>query len=319
MLNVMCFGEALIDFLPVDDGYQPMSGGAPANVAVAVSKLGGSSFFVGGLSQDVMGQKLLSELKGYGVNCDNSLVVPNKTALVLVSLDKDGERSFQFYRDNTADQQVKADSLKQIDWAKMHIFHFCSNTLTDEQSAEATMFALQQIKHAGGIVSFDVNLRLSLWSAFAVNSKLVSEQIDRVWPYVDLIKLSSEELDYLAAANSMSSERFVDNILNKGVHCVLITDGPELIRCFTKQASTQFLPPKVKAVDTTAAGDSFVGGLLFQLSHAGSCLELVDWLSNTTTLETKLEFASKCGAYTVQRKGAFSALPNKDNSMCFFV
>ena len=309
MSRVVCFGEALIDMLPTEQGYQAMCGGAPANVAVAVSKLGGNSYFIGGLSQDLMGQKLKREMQEFGVNCDLAPEFPEKTALVLVSLDQQGERSFQFYRDNTADQQITNDSLKNIDWQRADIFHFCSNTLTDEKSAAATVYALERVKESNGIVSFDVNLRLTLWSETEDRSNIICMAIEEVLPFVDLVKLSTEELGFLSAKYGLTNKAYIDSLLSHDVSCVIVTDGPATIHWYTKKEGGEIVPSKSKSVDTTAAGDSFVGGLLFRLSQLNSRKQLVEHIEHAHKLYELIKFASKCGAHTVKIKGAFVALP----------
>ena len=133
MLSVSSFGEVLIDLIPNDDGsLTPYVGGAPANVAAAVAKLGGDSCFIGGISHDGFGLKIRACLEQLGVRYHHSLLVKNKTALVAVSLDGDGERSFEFYRDNTADLSVNSSKLAKLDWSATDIFHFCSNTLVED-------------------------------------------------------------------------------------------------------------------------------------------------------------------------------------------
>ena len=125
MLSVVSFGEARIDFIPVDEGnYFPFVGGAPANVAAAVAKLGGQSHFLGGISTDSFGQLIQQQLTSINVKLAPELITTEKTAMVVVSLDDNDESSFRFYRDNTEDLAVPTESLNTLSWSQIDIFHF---------------------------------------------------------------------------------------------------------------------------------------------------------------------------------------------------
>ncbi len=313
MSSVTCFGEALIDFL--NTGSQPegpinipdfrqFPGGAPANVAVAIGKLGGDARFVGQVGNDTFGHFLKSSLETYHVDTTQILMHESaKTALAFVFLDDQGERSFEFHRDKTADVLLTPFDVKDQWFMNSDIFHFCSNTLTDENISNTTLHAIEKAKKQGCLVSFDINLRHNLWP----KGKADIETVTRCFKFVDIIKVSKEELDYLAPQGEQS---FVTDAISQGVKLVLITDGGEPIKIIAKGIYSEITPPKTNVVDTTAAGDAFTGGFLFALAEQS---DINKALTNQDTLEQIVLFASKCGAFTVARQGAFTALPTLDD------
>ena len=270
MAAVTCFGEALIDFLntghqsegPINiPDFRQFPGGAPANVAVAIAKLGGDARFAGQVGNDTFGHFLKTSLEAYDVDTSNvALHATAKTALAFVFLDEDGERSFEFFRDNTADMLVTERDVKDRWFIGADIFHFCSNTLTAEPIANTTRVALTKAKKQGCLVSFDINLRHNLWP----NGQADKSTVWNCFDLVDLIKVSKEELDYLEPEGEMA---FVKAAIAKGVSTILITDGGNPIKVIAKGIYSEITPPKTQVVDTTAAGDAFTGGFLFALAE----------------------------------------------------
>ncbi|MFC3032534.1 carbohydrate kinase [Pseudoalteromonas fenneropenaei] len=316
-MSIVCFGEALIDFL--SDGKMPESftkyaGGAPANVAVAAAKLGVPSSFCGMLGDDMFGQFLLQELTSLGVNTQYCrFTTEAKTALAFVSLDQHGERSFSFYRPPAADLLFRAEDFAKEMFETHKVLHVCSNSLTENNIYKTTVLALQKAKEQGMLRSFDMNLRENLWQS-------TRHLLARVWHVMalsDIVKLSQEELTYLNhhSHTEEPEEHTIHAILGAGVKLLVITNGSQPIRYFTASLSGQVDVPKVKAVDTTAAGDAFVGGLLAKVSAHSSVFDFNASLNHRTQIEAWLEFASRCGAFAVTKKGAFASLPTQQD-MC---
>ena len=315
MKPVVSFGEALIDMLSSKvsqqasnevESFSKFPGGAPANVAASVACLGGQSYFVSKLGQDMFGEFLADELRGKGVNTDHLIMTrENKTALAFVSLDEHGERSFSFYRHDTADMAYRASDFPvDLFGTNEGIFHFCSNTLTEAPIRETTLAGIELAKANGWLVSFDVNLRANLWA----------EGEDAVTPIraclakADLVKMAAEELEFIA--DGADTDEVIQGLLATGVKLILITDGGEPLRYISGGLNGQVAPVKAKVVDSTAAGDSFIGGFLYQLSQADIGVAELANLTDVDGLETMLRFASRCGAYTVGHKGAFNAMPS---------
>jgi fructokinase len=304
--EVLCFGEALMDMLAEPAGtYRPYAGGAPANVAVALAKLGISSAFVGMLAQDAFGDSLLASLREAGV-CTAYLERTDQanSALAFVSLDAQGERRFSFYRPPSADLLFQAKHFKPESFHGAAAFHCCSNSLTETGIAEATLEGVRLAQAAGAIVSFDMNYRPSLWPTHA-------DARPRIWSLLreaDVVKLSTSELAYLA--EPMRGEAAVIAEIWRGrAQWLLITDGAGLIRHLTRESEDTASTYEVKSVNTTGAGDAFVAGILASLVETRA-EGLTAFLADTEQVDGALHFAAACGALAVTRHGAFEAMPS---------
>lgn len=308
--KVMAFGEALIDFLSNGatqkgelESFSKYPGGAPANVAVAVAQLGGNSHFVGQVGDDAFGHFLQGSLSEYGVDTSNMLMTKEaKTALAFVSLDATGERSFEFYRSPSADILFKESDFQKAWFGDAQgVFHTCSNTLTDADITKATLAGVRMAKEANWIVSVDVNLRTNLWPDCQVDTQRVIDWMQSG----DVVKASLEELEVLA------EEPFalINESLQAGVSLFVLTDGPKSIRFYTaNHGEGEVTTPKVEVQDTTAAGDAFVGGLLYQLAEQGGTRESLKAFSKDE-LQSIVRFAAACGADSVTKLGAYPSLP----------
>jgi fructokinase len=307
---IVCFGEALIDFLGQPSTAPPQftqyAGGAPANVAVAVARLGGSAAFVGMLGEDMFGDFLLHSLQQAGVETHYvRRTGAANTALAFVSLDADGERHFSFYRPPAADLLFRPEHFDPACFETASVLHACSNSMTEEASAETTLIGMQRARAAGVLVSFDLNLRPSLWP------RNMDAQ-PRVWQALhaaDLVKLSAVEFDFLE--RPLNGAGGVLQQLWKGnTQLLLVTDGAAPIRYFTRTTEGAMSTFQLPAVDTTAAGDAFVGGLLYSLVRSGiGVRDLALFAADACRFRETLSFAAACGAFTVTRRGAFAAMP----------
>jgi len=306
---LLCFGEVLIDFLHTGsvqvDGleladFRRFPGGAPANVAVAFSRLDGQAMFAGQVGNDSFGRFLEDALAHYRVDTRFLHRHPSaSTALAFVSLDSSGDRSFSFYRDKTADVIFAADQVSDDWFAPRPVFHVCSNTLTTPDIASVTRHALDRASQAGCTISFDVNLRPGLWPGGAIDRALCAAAIGTA----DFIKFAKEEIEFLANGDE---EGYVDDLLAGTTRLIVVTDGAGPVRYFSRQHRGVVETPRVDVVDTTAAGDAFTAGILRGLC-AASGMEVV--VSNSRCIESLVKFAIRCGSLTTTRAGAFPALP----------
>ncbi|OCQ21983.1 fructokinase [Pseudoalteromonas luteoviolacea] len=312
-MSVICFGEALIDFL--SNGKEPeaftkYAGGAPANVSVAVAKQGEKSTFCGMLGDDMFGHFINEELQNHKVDTQYVRFTKEaQTALAFVSLDNDGERSFSFYRPPAADLLFRAEHFEPGMFTSNKILHVCSNSLTERNIYLTTITAMQHAKDNRLLKSFDMNLRENLWPS-------MNHCLERIWHVLsqsDVVKLSLEELAFLNehAHPDQDQQKTIEAILKTNVRLLLITDGPNDIRYFTGTFSGYISPPKVQAVDTTAGGDAFVGGLLAEFSRRLSQVTFKELYKSEREIINIINFSAKCGAYAVTRYGAFSSLPTK--------
>lgn len=313
MLSLLSYGEILVDFLPSSSSpinYMPLAGGAPANVAVAYAKLGATSYFAGGISEDNFGEMLFQTLEDEGVN--TTLVKRVKdanTALVLVSLDELGERDFNFYRNKTADMLYGKAQIDKITWSNIGIFHYCSNTLTSDSMYNETIYALLKSKENNIIASFDINIRQQLWN----DLRVLPERVETCIQKSDIIKLSKDEAEYLASMKGVDVKDYITFMLTLGAKLIIVTDGPHPINVSCENYSFFIEVPAISAIDTTGAGDSFFSGFLFALAKAfeenDKVTSLSELINHQEFISNAILFGSKCGAFTCQQKGAFNALP----------
>lgn len=307
-IPVCCFGEVLIDFL--QDPQQPASfrrfaGGAPANVAVAVAKLGGKSQFVGMLGADMFGDFLQAELEHYGVDCTaTARTAAAKTALAFVSLNNEGDRSFSFYRPPAADLLYTMAHLPADFWRKRGILHLCSNSLTDQAIAETSFALVTEARAQGWLISVDANLRHNLWPEGHANLALVNKLLTMA----DLIKLSDDELAYLTA-DQVATEWLEQ--LQQSASWIVVTAGSGAVTSYTAGQQQKIAVSPVKVVDTTAAGDAFVGAWLHQLSQLLPHHTLTALTQNQHMQQHIVSKAIHAGSLTCQHFGAFTALPTR--------
>lgn len=318
--RIACFGEALIDFLakPAIGADEPrafhqFAGGAPANVAVAIARLGGDAQFVGMFGRDMFGDFLIDSLRRAGVGTDHiARTDAANTALAFVALDEHGERHFNFYRPPAADLLFRREHFHDACFDGLASFHVCSNSLTEPEIAAATVQGMQLARAAGAIVSCDLNWRPALWNAGA-------DPHPRLWAALaeaDVVKLARSELEFLAqplhATPTQTTEQAVlDRAWHGHAQLVIVTDGDAPVLWFTRVASGSVPSHAVRAIDTTAAGDAFVGGLLFYIARRGvDAATLAAFLRDSRALEDALRFAAAVGALAVTRHGAFAAMPD---------
>lgn len=207
MGKLICMGDCIADMLPDGAGsltYTAKMGGAPANVCVAAAKLGVQACFLGKLADDAFGRFLLAELKSYGV--DTSLTVIDKhckTGLAFVALSSDGDREFFFYRDTPADASLSPDEVKEDIFGRDDVLHFCSISLKPSPTCDAIRKAAETARKKGATVSFDVNLRLNLWDN---DETALRRTVFEFFPYADIIKITDEELLFLAGTTDEKRE-----------------------------------------------------------------------------------------------------------------
>lgn len=309
MRNVYCIGELLIDFVAEKQGnnlskaneFTKKAGGAPANVACAVSKLGGKSKFIGCVGADPFGDFLLAILEEN--NVDISLAQRSKTltTLAFVSLAEDGERDFVFSRG--ADKKLEYDSSIKSDF-KDSIVHLGAATALLGGSLEKAygryfFDALTQ----DAFISFDPNFRGDLWRDEEESF------IKKCMPFVQkahLCKFSLEEAQLLSGKTDLyEASDFLHEI---GAKIITITLGGDGTFVSTPEIKKTIPSIDVKPIDTTGAGDAFIGCLLQQIASLQNSNEI---LENTELLMKMVENANKAGALTTTNYGAIPSLPTR--------
>ncbi|KAL0349336.1 UNVERIFIED_CONTAM: Fructokinase-2 [Sesamum angustifolium] len=314
---IVSFGEMLIDFVPTVSGvslaeapgFLKAPGGAPANVAIAVARLGGKAAFVGKLGDDEFGHMLAGILKENGVSADGvNFDKGARTALAFVTLRADGEREFMFYRNPSADMLLTPDELNLELIRSAKVFHYGSISLIVEPCRSAHLKAMEVAKSAGALLSYDPNLRLPLWPS----AEYAKEQIKSIWNKADVIKVSDEELVFLTGSDKVDDESAM-SLWHDNLKLLLVTLGAKGCRYYTKNFRGAVEGFAVKTVDTTGAGDSFVGALLGKIVDDHSIIQ------DEARLKEALKYACACGAITTTKKGAIPALPALRSPVVNFV
>ena len=309
MADVVCLGELLIDFVPTVSGvtlaeapaFQKAPGGAPANVAVGLARLGIPSAFMGKVGEDEFGRLLAQTLANNGVDISPLFFSKvARTALAFVSLTAAGERDFMFYRHPSADMLFEPGEVDEASLRQAKILHYGSISLISEPSRSATFHAVEIAEKNGLMISYDPNLRLPLWPGEEeARAGMLSG-----WRHAHLVKVSAEEITFLTGEQDLS--RGVDRLWQPSLKMVVVTLAAEGCRYFTREAEGRVLGFAVDVVDTTGAGDAFVAGLLFQILQRPVLWE------DVPALERGLRFANAVGALTTTKRGAIPALPDRE-------
>lgn len=307
MADVVCMGELLIDFVPTESGvalvdaaaFKKAPGGAPANVAVGLSRLGISSAFMGKVGDDDFGRFLAQTLEDNGVDIQ-PLVYSKKarTALAFVSLTAEGERDFMFYRHPSADMLFEPAEVDETAIRQAKIFHYGSISLISEPSKSATLHAVEIAQDAGLLISYDPNLRLPLWPG----EKAARAGMMLGWEHAQVIKASEEELHFLTG--DMDMAQLVKKLWHPALKLLVVTLGKDGCHFYTDNADSHIPGFEVDVIDTTGAGDGFVAGLLMSL------VQRPEIWNDEAALEEGLVFANAVGALTTTKLGAIPALPD---------
>nr|XP_043625784.1 probable fructokinase-7 [Erigeron canadensis] len=227
-----------------------------------------------------------------------------RTALAFVILRADGEREFMFFRNPSADMLLTEAELDKELIKQSLIFHYGSISLIEEPCKSAHIAAMQVAKKEGCILSYDPNLRLPLWpSAEAARKGIMS-----IWDQANVIKISEEEIVFLTEGGDPYDDNVVlKKLFHPNLKLLIVTEGPNGCRYYTKDFHGKVGGVKVnKCVDTTGAGDAFVGGLLSSLAIN------IQLFKDEKKLKYALKFANVCGSIAVTERGAIPSLPTKE-------
>ncbi|ANU21987.1 carbohydrate kinase family protein [Planococcus donghaensis] len=310
--SVVCIGELLIDFYCKDAGdhlvdgniFEKQAGGAPANVCATIVKLGGTALFCGKVGNDPFGEFLKNTLEA--INVDTSMLVvddSHPTTLAFVSLMESGERDFVFNRG--ADAFLKEEELDKTKLQQSAILHFGSATALLEGPFQSTYLNTMKLaKENGQFVSFDPNYRSDLWKN---NKPSFIELAKQGIAIADFVKVSQEELEIITGTKDFS--KGIQLLHQMGASLIALTLGKEgtLISNDDKQ---EVIPSiTIDSIDTTGAGDAFVGAMLYQLAKEK---DVKKTLENFEEIKKITSISNKVGAIVCTRIGAISAIPTLD-------
>ena len=305
----LSFGELLIDFVALEmgvtvgdaSGFVKAPGGAPANVAAAVARLGYPSAFMGQVGDDPFGRHLAGVLAAEDVDIAGLTYSSEaRTALAFVSNTADGDRSFMFYRHPSADMLMKPADVNTALIDACDVFHHGSITYIREPAAAALRLALKHASGAGKFISYDPNLRLPLWDSEEAARAGMLTGLDSA----SLLKISDEELEFLTGGAD------VGPLWRENMEMICVTYGAEGAAVHLKNGGVvEHGGYAVQATDTTGAGDAFVAAMLIGiLENRG------DWRAQLPEI---LDFANAVGALTCLEKGAIPSLPTMAQALAF--
>ena len=313
--RVYSIGEALIDFIPGEKGvplkdvknFERVAGGGPSNVAAAVAKLGGKSSVITQLGRDSFGDYIVETLDNVGVDTSKILRTDEaNTALAFVSLKEDGNRDFSFFRNPSADILLNEKDIKEDWFYDCHTLHFCSVDLIEAPIKYAHKKAIELALKNGSIISFDPNVRLPLWKNYEECRSTIVDFL----PKAHIVKISDEELEFITGYKSIEEAK---EVLFKGnVKLVIYTKGANGAEIYNKEkrlASVDGI--KTEVVDTTGAGDSFIGSFLYSLLKDKIRFEELEILSEDR-LTKYLEFSNVYASNSTTKKGAIGAMATKE-------
>lgn len=306
--DITALGEILIDFIPAgtdssgDPTFARKAGGAPVNLLATVSKFGGKTSFIGKVGNDMFGEFMRNQLVNLNIS-DEGLITDNihNTTLTFVELNNKGERNFSFYRNFGADIFLEKKDINEDIIKNSTIFHFGSLSLTSEPSRSATEYALGIAKKSGCIITYDPNYREPLWQNRRTAVEMMKKHIDKT----DIIKISKEELRILFGDKK---EKGIKELQSYGVGIILITDGAEGAELYMKNMHKTLPAEKVKAVDTTGAGDIFFGTFLSEWVRNKNTLENINENQAVSYLKKAIHIAGK----STESHGAIASIPNNE-------
>lgn len=307
MKKVICPGEALIDFVSMDigktlkatDGFIKKAGGAPANVAAAISKLGAEAYFCGTVGDDAFGGFLEDTLNNNNINTELLFKIKNNTTFAFVSLMENGERDFEFARD--ADEcltfDMISDRLEEFD-----LYHFGSATAFMGGNLKDTYFKLKEYaKSNNKIISFDANYRESL---FGNNKEEFIKCCKEFIVDSNIVKLSEEEAKLISGIEDIKEAS--QYIVNLGCENLMVTLGKEGTLLSNREKQILIKTKEVKMKDATGAGDAFIGAVIAQiLNEPGKSMEKI------------VEMANLVGGIATTKLGALESIPTWDEVFAY--
>jgi fructokinase len=308
MAKLISIGEALID--QVKQGVKligKFTGGAPTNVAAMVAKLGQSSVLLTKIGDDDEGKMILETLRQLGVDTNHIKVTDaHDTTVAKVQVDKKGQRTFTFDRRNAADLFLTKEDIDPNLFEAGDILHFGSVNLVPSLSRKAHEFAIDLAKKNNLILSFDPNLRFNLWP----NPLALREAVKEFMLGVDIFKVTEEELNFIFP--DMSIEAAIEKVFQARITWLILSKGDQgLVAYQAKQKPLIIKGNKVKAIDTTGAGDALMGALLSKILSAG--ITKAKLATSALKMKEFLTFANDVAALSTTKSGAIESFPSQED------
>lgn len=299
--GIISFGEAFLDYISIDRSnseYQKLLGGTTVNVAVGSRRLGIPTAYLCKLGTDETSQFVEDELSKEGIDTKYSIRTARKKICgVYVHLNECGERYFHSYINQTPDEMLTEVEIRKEVFEQARIFYFGSGTLFHGKAKKATETALNYAMSCKNMIAFDVNIRLKRWESEQKCRLTVSSFLKNA----DIVKISEEELNFLTETDSL--EIGLESISALGIPFLFVTLGSKG-SCAACNGKKVFVPAtKVKAIDTTGAGDAFMSALLYCFHEHGKP-------TDPSQVKEYLQFSNRVGAAATTKVGALTATSN---------
>lgn len=309
-MDVICIGEALIDFVSHERGktwvtaseYSAATGGSPANVAAGLAKLNRSARLIATVGDDMFGEKILHDLQELGVDCALRTDGEHFTTLAFVKQGAAGDRAFNF--NDGAHDYLQPDQVLAEDIAGARVLHYGSISLRHPLSREATLKAIRLAREAGVVTSCDPNWRPALWPDEGQGRAAMLEVI----AHTDVLKISLADLAFLAPDHGTDYAGALQAVGFTG-RLGVVTLGRDGAWYTAGERTGQVPSPHVQVVDTTGAGDAFMAALLdCLLVHDLNIEAIAD-----DALSRIVQRACAAGALAATSYGAIPSLPDHES------
>jgi fructokinase len=292
---ISVLGEALVDII-VDPRGEVASvvGGAPLNTARTIARLGIPATFLGGVSTDAFGERIMRLLEADGVTLGLGSQVPEPTTLAIAQIDAHGAATYRFMMEGTSAAAVTPEmAVSHVD-ASVRALHVGTLGLVLQPLADASV-ALVNSALGDQLVMVDPNCRPSVMTGSAV----FAEALASVLPRADVVKVSGDDLAFLYP--TVERAQAAADLARSSGSVVLFTDGAEAVRILAAGTEVVVDVPRVPVVDTVGAGDSFSGGFLAWWMHHGKGRED---LADVDSVVAAARFGVAVASITCQRAGA---------------
>lgn len=304
-MDLIAFGECLIDMLHAGGelSFRGSAGGAPCNVLAQAARLGRRCALVSMVGEDYFGEWLRDYLKGLGIDTQYVRTTGQAcTTLAFVTLDREQNRHFSFYRKPGADMLLQPEDVPLDAIAKARAFVYGGVSLTKDPARSTLLDTLQKLHGRPVLKVYDPNLRFPLWEGDLEAARRIT---CRGMEYADVVKLSDEELAFLTGCPA-EGEAVREIFAHTPAQLVLVTKGAHGCAYYTRSYSGRLSTYDTRVQDTTAAGDSFLGAFLHRLLAVEGGLDQID----RHRLEACVDYANAAGAVTASGKGAICSLPD---------
>ena len=292
---ILCAGEALIDMLPCYNttggaAFAPHAGGSVFNTAIALGRLNTPVQFFSGLSSDLFGKILLSELAASKVDSSPAHISNKPTTLAFVTL-VEGQATYAFYDENTAGRMLETANLPNT---QADTVFFGGISLVVEPCASAYSALIDQVSDTA-VTMIDPNIRPS----FITNEAAYRTRLTNMLGKANIIKISDEDLKWITGGTDATA-LFQDT----NAHVILLTRGSKGVTVLTRDGTANVPAQKANLVDTVGAGDTFSAGFLSNLHDTGLLTKTSLPRTEMSDLIRAAAFGAKVAAITVSRAGA---------------